>query len=119
MDKIDKGVRATNYLIDLFAIYFILFIILLIESSYFDFFILFYVVMFFYYFIMELTINQTLGKMITKTKVVHKNGGKASMFKILMRSFWRLIPLDTISYLFGTEVGMHDKLSSTILIKQA
>ncbi len=56
--------------------------------------------------------------MITKTKVVHKNGGKASFLKILMRSFWRLIPFDSISYLFGTEVGMHDKLSATRLVKR-
>jgi len=67
---------------------------------------------------MELFIKQTLGKMITKTTVVHKDGSSPSVLNILMRSFWRLIPFDSLSYLFGTEVGMHDKLSSTRLIKR-
>ena len=115
MSKIDKGTRATNYFIDLFAIYLIWFIIILIDNSLLDFFTLLYMIMFLYYFLMELITKQTLGKMITKTKVVHKDGSKASFLKILMRSFWRLIPFDSISYLFGTEVGMHDKLSTTRL----
>jgi len=118
MNKIDKGVRATNYFIDLFVIYAICFVIILLDRSLIDFLFLFYIIMFLYYFLMELFTKQTLGKMITKTKVVHKDGSSANWLKILMRSFWRLIPFDSISYLFGTEVGMHDKLSTTRLIKQ-
>lgn len=76
----------------------------------------FYLILFFYYFILELLFKKTLGKMVTKTKVVKKNGGKASFMNILLRTSARFIPFDIISYAFGTERGMHDVLSSTKLI---
>ena len=74
--------------------------------------ILFY---YLYYFTFEFFGGQTIGKMITKTKVVSiKNGVKPSVLKILIRTLSRLIPIDFIFYLFQPN-GIHDLLSKTEL----
>lgn len=65
------------------------------------------------------TTGQTLGEMISKTKVVNKNGTHPSVFKIFARTLLRLVPIDIVSYLFGTELGFHDVLSGTKLKKIA
>ena len=117
MKEIDKGTRLLNYMIDLPLITLIWIPLVLILRAFEYDILIFYLITFTYYFIFELTTSQTVGKMITKTKVIHKNGGKPGIFKILLRSFWRLIPFDLYSYLFGSEIGMHDVLSSTKLVK--
>jgi len=73
------------------------------------------VVQFLYYFIFELSSGQTIGKKITKTKVVTING-KLNFFKILVRTLTRIIPIDRLSYLFGHTTGMHDQYSGTYVI---
>lgn len=70
-----------------------------------------------YYAFMETKYQKTIGKFITKTKVVNKNGTKPQGGDILRRTFCRLIPFDRISFLF-TPNGFHDRLSDTILIKE-
>jgi len=73
------------------------------------------IIYYFYYFILEFTFGQTIGKMITKTKVCNSNSGKKPEFnKILIRTLSRLIPIDFISYLFIPN-GLHDILSKTEL----
>ena len=68
-----------------------------------------------YYFIFELTNGQTIGKMITKTRVVNIGSGKKPNFlRILIRTVSRLIPIDFLSYLFSVN-GIHDILSKTEL----
>lgn len=119
MKKIDKGTRLTNYLIDSFVIYTTWIMIILVTQSYDYEFFIFYSLMFLYYLILESSSGQTLGKLITKTKVVSKNGKKPSFWRVLIRSTCRIIPLDTLSYLFGSELGMHDLVSSTVLTKKA
>ncbi len=111
MKSIDKGIRVTNYITDLVLIY----IIWISINAFFA--LSFYVIMFFYYFIMEISTGQTIGKMLTKTKVVKKDGSKPNFFNIFLRTFWRIIPLDAMSYIFGYERGMHDILSSTRIRK--
>ena len=70
-----------------------------------------------YYFIFELTIGQTIGKMITKTKVVSVDQNeKISLVSIFIRTFSRLIPIDILSYIFSVN-GIHDILSKTELKK--
>ena len=77
-----------------------------------------------YYFILELTIGQTIGKIITKTRVVTidnrvvtiDNSEKPNFKKIFVRTISRLIPIDLISYLFSSN-GIHDSLSKTKLKK--
>jgi uncharacterized RDD family membrane protein YckC len=65
---------------------------------------------------MEYKFQKTLGKFITKTKVVTKGGEKPELSDIIRRTLCRLIPFDKISYLF-TKNGIHDRLSETIVIK--
>lgn len=69
-----------------------------------------------YYAFMETKYQKTIGKFITKTKVVNKNGTKPKGGDILRRTFCRLIPFDRISFLF-TPNGFHDRLSDTTIIK--
>lgn len=115
MTAIDKSTRFTNYLIDMIVIVVLWVVILLIfQDAYIDGTLL-YLTMFFYYFLTELIFRQTLGKLVTKTKVVKKDGTRARGHHIFFRSILRLIPIDSISYIFGTERGFHDVLSSTRL----
>ena len=69
-----------------------------------------------YYVFMETKYQKTIGKFITKTKVVNKNGTRPEVGDIVRRTFCRLIPFDRISFLF-TANGFHDRLSDTTVIK--
>lgn len=71
-----------------------------------------------YYGIMEIKFQKTVGKFVTKTKVVKMNGEKPKNTDIISRTFCRLIPFDRISFLF-TKNGIHDFLSKTKVIKDA
>jgi len=69
-----------------------------------------------YYIFMETKFQKTIGKFITKTKVVTKDGAKPELGDIVRRTFCRLIPFDRVSFLF-TQNGFHDRLSDTTIIK--
>lgn len=69
-----------------------------------------------YYTFMETKYQKTIGKFMTKTKVVNKNGSKPEVGDIVRRTFYRLIPFDRISFLFAPN-GFHDRLSDTTIIK--
>jgi uncharacterized RDD family membrane protein YckC len=69
-----------------------------------------------YYTFMETKYQNTIGKFMTKTKVVNKNGSKPEVGDIVRRTFYRLIPFDRISFLFSPN-GFHDRLSDTTIIK--
>ena len=72
---------------------------------------------FLYYFIFEYFNGQTIGKMITKTKVVSSSENNNLFFiRLFIRTLMRFIPLDIISYLF-TYRGLHDLVSMTTVIK--
>ena len=66
--------------------------------------------------LMEYKYERTLGKFITKTIVLTKDGKKTKFSDILARTFCRLIPFDWLSYFF-TSNGLHDRLSNTTVIK--
>lgn len=118
MDGIDKGMRLTNYLIDSFIIIVISIVPALLFNDYLRETEVVLSTMFLYYFVLESSTGQTLGKMVTKTKVVNRDGSKPKVWRIFMRSFLRLIPIDNFSYLFGTAIGFHDSLSLTKLKKE-
>lgn len=69
-----------------------------------------------YYAIMEIKFQKTIGKFVTKTRVVKVNGEKPENSDIISRTFCRLIPFDRISFLF-TQNGIHDFLSKTKVVK--
>lgn len=117
MKHIDKGTRLANYLIDLIVIYSLWFVVVLMSQFYNAEYLIFYIIMFLYYLIFETITGQTLGKMITETKVITKDGTRPTFVNIRIRTLSRIIPFDALSYLFGSELGMHDLFSSTKLLK--
>ena len=79
-------------------------------------YLIFFSSYFVYYVFMETKYQKTVGKFITKTKVVKSNGTKPELGDIVRRTFCRLIPFDRISFLF-TQNGFHDRFSETTIIK--
>lgn len=70
-----------------------------------------------YYFLMESKFHITLGKLITKTLVIHKNGLYPSRDTILFRTLSRFIPFEAISIFFSSKNdSWHDKISQSIVI---
>jgi uncharacterized RDD family membrane protein YckC len=69
-----------------------------------------------YYIPFEYKYQKTLGKIITKTKVVNFEGQKPELGDIVSRTFCRLIPFDRFSFFF-TRNGFHDAISKTKVIK--
>ena len=118
---VGSGIRFLNFIID--------FIIWLVIAAIFTFplsandgnqMLLGYVIMFAtfigYYAIMEIKFQKTIGKFVTKTRVVKMNGEKPENSDIISRTFCRLIPFDRVSFLF-TKNGIHDFLSKTKVVK--
>lgn len=69
-----------------------------------------------YYYFMEIKFQKTIGKFITRTKVVRMDGEQPLPSDIVMRTFCRLIPFDRLSFLF-VQHGIHDFLSKTTVVK--
>lgn len=79
--------------------------------------IIFIIGYFAYFFVFELAFGKTVGKMITKTRVVSEHGkAKPTVVQILTRTLIRVIPIYFLSHLFIGK-GLHDYFSKTILIK--
>jgi uncharacterized RDD family membrane protein YckC len=70
---------------------------------------------FFYYLLFESLSGATLGKIITKTRVVNGIGEKPHFVTILARTLCRYIPLD--AFTFATKGGgWHDNFTGTFVI---
>jgi len=69
-----------------------------------------------YYIATEHVFQQSLGKLITKTKVVSVSGNKPSFLQIIFRTLSRSIPFEYFSYLVTVE-GIHDRISKTRVIE--
>lgn len=76
----------------------------------------FFAVFFLYYVLFEGTKGKTLGKFITKTKVVCENGEAMSFKKAFVRSLCRLVPFEAISIFFGAQMW-HDKWTGTMVVR--
>ena len=118
MNEINKGTRIINFVCDLLLITLISgFIAPLFHAIHPTF--LYYCVYVVYYFCFEFFLNQTPGKMITKTQVVNMYNQKPSFRKLVYRTLLRLNSFDPLSYLFGQHQGGHDTISKTrLVIKQ-
>ncbi len=75
----------------------------------------FFVVLF-YYALFEFKTGRTIGKLITKTRVVTISGEAPSFVAILIRTFCRFIPFEDFSFLVSNKSGWHDKLSNTKVV---
>lgn len=70
-----------------------------------------------YYFLFELLTQRTLGKLITRTKVVNSDGGKLSLRSIFVRTIARYIPFEVLSFVGSKNPrGWHDILSYTTVV---
>ena len=83
-----------------------------------------FAVFFFYYYICEYKGGKTLGKKFFRTMVVNDDGTKPTRNAIAIRTLCRLIPFDSISFLFTNvdENGnmtrtWHDTLSHTRVVR--
>ena len=69
-----------------------------------------------YYALFESWLGKTIGKVITKTKVVDSEGEKPDFKAIVGRSFARLIPFEAFSFLRETPTGIHDRMTNTMVV---
>jgi uncharacterized RDD family membrane protein YckC len=123
---VSSGIRFVNFLIDFTVCMFTAFIMSVVLVMFFQpmdsdlisliGFMLMFGTFMVYYVFMETRFQKTLGKFVTKTKVVKKNGEKPTSGDIIMRTFCRLVPFDRISFLFVRN-GIHDFLSNTKVVK--
>src|SRR5581483_11950677 len=100
----NKKLRFINFLIDLVIIYllsiFIQYLFKLDSLNNTMLLILNTIVLkWLYYLLMEGFTGRTIGKIITRTKVVNKNEVKPSFPFIFKRTLFRLIPLEIFSFL--------------------
>ncbi|MEW4923395.1 RDD family protein [Algibacter sp. 2305UL17-15] len=70
----------------------------------------------FYFAIEFLTKGRSIGKYITKTKVVLEDGSAPSANDYLKRSFSRMIPFEPFSFLGAEGRGWHDTISKTYVV---
>lgn len=71
------------------------------------------------YFGMELLTNgKTIGKYITKTRVVTESGGQPTQSQYFTRSLSRVVPFEAFSFLNDEASGWHDKWSETMVIDE-
>lgn len=72
----------------------------------------------FYFIISEGLFDGTIGKAITKTKVVDFNGKKPAFWRILFRSYSRFIPYEPMTFFSQKRLGWHDKVSRTKVVNR-
>jgi uncharacterized RDD family membrane protein YckC len=130
-----QGQRFANYMIDLIAFYIFIIIAggiigvivaILNPSAIEDFkdggMLLNYLIGFIggviYYTLIEfVTGGRSLGKVITKTKVITLEGDKPDFKAFLIRALCRFIPLESFSFLGSADAGWHDSISRTRVVR--
>lgn len=61
--------------------------------------------------------GRSLGKYLTKTRVVTLDGEKPSFKTCLIRSMCRYIPFEPFSFFGSTDCGWHDSISNTRVVE--
>lgn len=125
MKIVGTGTRVLNFLIDTLLI----FIIAYAFAKWYNFqvmywgyrplpaFSFFVISMVVYYFVFESLCKRTPGKWLSISKVVNKNGQRASILQILVRSLVRLTLIDMFFIPFLDGRTLHDYLSKTIVVE--
>jgi uncharacterized RDD family membrane protein YckC len=119
-------IRFANYIIDVIIFYIIMFVfgIILGITGNADFAaeggpaisligILFFMA---YYILFESMFGKTVGKMITKTRVVLSDFSKPGFGTILLRTICRLIPFEPLSCIGVASKGWHDRFAKTWVV---
>lgn len=125
------GKRFANFIIDTIIAYVLVFLFsvvfaaMLFEGGGEDgssafvglmFYVIWYVFYVIYYWAMESLTGKTVGKYITRTKIVKEDGSKPENINILGRSLCRLIPFEAFSYLGSESRGWHDTIPKIYVI---
>ncbi|MDN5204751.1 RDD family protein [Fulvivirgaceae bacterium BMA10] len=122
------GKRFINYIIDRIASYVVailvfVFIFAIDENALNDeedldliYLLLVYGSITLYYSVMEVAFGKTLGKLITGTKVVTKDGHHPNFGNTLGRTLCRFIPFEPFSFLGNKAIGWHDSITNTRVI---
>jgi uncharacterized RDD family membrane protein YckC len=120
----DRSIRVANWIIDtavlVVVMVLLIFFVYLIYPRVLDegsliFEIVYFVSFFSYYFFFEAFTGRTVGKFLTKSIVVTRNGGKPKSINIAVRTLVRLVPIEGLTFLFGT-FGLHDLISKTTVV---
>lgn len=69
-----------------------------------------------YYIISEGIFKTTIGKLITRSKLIKADGNEIKFYDALLRTLCRLIPLEQLSFLSRNPIGWHDELTNTRVI---
>ena len=70
-----------------------------------------------YYIGMEYKFGKTLGKFITRTKVISTTGNPLTFGQSVGRTFCRIIPFERFSGLFTEGVFWHDSIPKTVVVE--
>ncbi len=70
-----------------------------------------------YYSFFEGFTGRSLGKFFTRTKVVTEDGERPDFKIIFLRSLYRQIPFNALSFLGAETIGWHDRFSGTRVIE--
>lgn len=71
------------------------------------------------YFIMETALKgKSVGKYVTKTRVVMEDGAMPKTGDLIKRSLCRIIPFDQFSFLGAQGRGWHDSISNTYVVDE-
>ncbi len=119
------GQRFANYLIDLVMVLIVIVLLaVILELLSFSipdndliYRLLGVISMVIYYTLTEMSGGRTLGKLITKTKVVNELGETPKASQVLKRSLCRIVPFEAFSAFSSTKLMWHDKWSDTYTIK--
>ncbi|MBO0358780.1 RDD family protein [Hymenobacter sp. BT186] len=131
MTPATTGQRILNYVVDLVAFYIIIFVFAIAYSMIAAFSgnqemvndldspwttVVSFLILLSYYFIMESLTGRTMGKLVTRTKVVMEDGSKLTAKAVMQRTLSRLIPFEAFTF-FGSGPGLHDRLANTRVVK--
>lgn len=118
--------RFLNYLLDIIFIVFALTIIITFsgynlendeEKTQTLLIVIFFIISPFYYILMEFNFGKTLGKIITKTKVISTDGQPLSLKQCILRTLCRIIPFERFSGLFFNGAFWHDTIPKTKVVE--
>lgn len=127
-----KGKRFANYIIDRIMLALIFFVFGIVAAAVggeesvawmedmnrFVDYILTAFVGIFYYVLMEGLMNgKTIGKYITRTRVVDQYGGTPDFGTIFTRTVSRFVPFEPFSFLGDLGNGWHDRWSKTMVVE--
>jgi uncharacterized RDD family membrane protein YckC len=135
--KVSGGIRFANYLIDLVVLYLLLIFSSIMvailmglfapeefqaideESSSFTLgsYVIWFALRIAYYTFMESVFGRTIGKLITGTKVVTRDGRTPATQKIFLRTLSRLVPFEPFTFLGDEARGWHDQWTDTWVVK--